>query len=63
MADSFLTADRTVTREMSNQSAPAEDYLDDIDDGCGCVGVWAATSEYRADPPGTDCGSDDAATE
>jgi hypothetical protein len=51
---------------MSNRSAPADDYLDDVDDGCGCVGVWAATSEYRAsqspDAPDTEC-DDDEATE
>jgi hypothetical protein len=48
---------------MSNQLTPVEDHLDDIDDGCGCVGIWAAVSEYRASRPPDAPDTDDAATE
>jgi len=33
---------------MSNPSASVDKHLDGVGDGCGCVSVWEALSEYRA---------------
>lgn len=40
-----------VTKIMSNSTPEADgadDHLDDLPDGCGCVEVWTALSDQRA---------------
>jgi hypothetical protein len=36
-----------VTHILSNQTEPATDHLDSVEDGCGCTEIWEHLSERR----------------